>query len=86
MNMKRAVSLMLALVLLLSVGSALAASDMTRINPKEKRNIKLKEVGLNEVEEGISPTTGLTLTDLDAPDGFAGLAVTGTMKASRKKK
>ena len=77
MNMKRAVSLMLALVLLLSVGSALAASDMTRINPKEKRNIKLQEVGLNEVEEGISPTTGLTLADLDAPDGFAGLAVTG---------
>ncbi len=75
--MKRVLSVILALVLLLSAASALAEDGMTRIDPNEKRGIKIKEVGLNEVEEGISPTTGLSLADLEAPDGFAGLAVTG---------
>lgn len=33
----------------------------------------LQEVGLNEVIDGVSPTTGLTLSELDQPEGFAGL-------------
>lgn len=73
--MKRLISLMLALALLLTlVPSAMAE---TMINGKAKRGIKIKKVSLNEVEEGISPTTGLPLADMEAPDGFAGLAVTG---------
>lgn len=73
--MKKFLSLLLALVLVLSTAAAAFAD--TAIKPKEKRKIKLKKVGLNEVVEGISPTTGLTLSDLEAPEGFAGLAVTG---------
>lgn len=72
--MKRVLSLLLALALTLSVA---AASAETVINSTEKRGIKLQKVGLNEVEDGISPTTGLALADYDAPEGFAGLAVTG---------
>ncbi|MDO4483078.1 MAG: hypothetical protein Q4C54_01200, partial [Clostridia bacterium] len=47
------------------------------LNAEEKRGIKLQPVGLNEVEEGISPTTGLPLEDYDLPSGFGGLAATG---------
>lgn len=75
--MKRIVSVILALAMLLSMASAVAESGTTRIDPTENRNIKINEAGLNEVAEGISPTTGLTLSDLEAPEGFAGLAVTG---------
>lgn len=74
LQMKRFLSLLLALALTLSVA---AASAETVINSTEKRGIKLQSVGLNEVEDGISPTTGLPLSDYDAPEGFAGLAVTG---------
>ncbi len=76
--MKRLTCFVLALVMLLGCASfALADDKMTQVDGKETRKIKINETGLNEVEEGISPTTGLTLTDLDAPEGFAGLAVTG---------
>ena len=76
--MKKIVSLLLVLALVLGMApAALAADDATKIKPNEKRNIKVKKVGLNEVEEGISPTTGLPLSDLELPEGFQGLAVTG---------
>jgi len=73
--MKRIISLILALAMLLAVVPSAMADTM--INTKEKRGIKLQKVGLNEVEEGVSPTTGLTLEDLEMPEGFAGLAITG---------
>lgn len=75
--MKRVLLAVLALALLLSAATALAEDGITRIDPNEDRGITLAEVGLNDVIEGVSPTTGLTLSDLEAPDGFAGLAVTG---------
>lgn len=75
--MKKLLCFVLAAVLLLA--SAVALAETKTINPQEKRGIKLHKVGLNEVEEGISPTTGLTLSQLDVPDPetFTGLAVTG---------
>ena len=73
--MKRFLSLMLAVLLLL--GTVPGAMAETAIDPLEKRGIKVKKVGLNDVEEGISPTTGLPLADYDLPAGFAGLAATG---------
>ncbi|MBE5804806.1 MAG: DUF3048 domain-containing protein [Clostridiales bacterium] len=73
--MKRIVSLLLVLALLLGI-MPLALAD-TAIDPGEKRKIKLEKVGLNEGEEGMSPTTGLPLEDLEQVEGFAGLAVTG---------
>ena len=72
--MKKIIAFVLAMTLLLSACAALAE---TTINATEKRGIKLQNVGLNEVEEGVSPTTGLYLEDYDQPDGFAGLAITG---------
>ena len=73
--MKKLVCLMLSAVLMLTSVAALA--DTTKINPQENRGIKLQDVGLNEVEEGISPTTGLTLSTLTVPEGFSGMADTG---------
>jgi len=76
--MKKLVSLLLALLMVFSVvAAAMAEGDATIIDPKENRKIKLKKVKLNETEEGVSPTTGLVLSDLEVPEGFQGLAVTG---------
>ena len=72
--MRKMVCFVLAVALLMT--SAVALAD-TVINPQEKRGIKLQPAGLNEVEEGISPTTGLTLSTLYVPDGFSGMALTG---------
>ena len=72
--MKKLLSLALALMLLTSAASALAN---TVIDPNENRGIQLTPAGLNEVEEGVSPTTGRVLADVDTPAGFAGQAVTG---------
>lgn len=72
--MRRYLAAMLAVVLMW--GALTAAAD-TVIDPKEQRGIVLQEVGLNETPEGISPTTGRELATLNAPEGFAGLAVTG---------
>ena len=54
-----------------------AALAETVIDGQADRNITLQEVGLNEVIDGVSPTSGLTLSELDQPEGFAGLAITG---------
>ena len=72
--MKRFLGLLLAVVMLTM--SAVALAD-TKIDPLEDRKITPKDVGLNEVEEGISPTTGLTLSTLYVPEGFTGMAKTG---------
>ena len=70
--MKRIAAILLVLCLLLA--QALAE---TTIDPKEARNIPLTEAGENETPDGISPTTGRTLSKLYVPEGYAGLAATG---------
>jgi len=72
--MKKIVCLLMTLMLL--CGCALAE---TTIDGGETRNITVTDVGVNEPEEGISPVTGLTLSDVaqNAGEGFAGQAVTG---------
>ena len=70
--MKRIISLLLALALLCGT----AAAD-TVINSTENRHITPQRVGLNEVKDGISPTTGRVLSTLLVPKTFAGLALTG---------
>lgn len=72
--MKKLISFILAAMMLLTAASALAD---TKIDPKEKRGITPAAVTENEVEEGISPTTGLTLSTLNVPTGFTGMAATG---------
>ena len=64
------------LLLLLAAGLMPAGAD-TLIDPTADRGITLAEAGLNETPEGYSPTTGRRLAFLLAPQGFAGLAVTG---------
>ena len=72
--MKKLISFILAAMMLLTAASALAD---TTIDRGENRGIKPAPVADNEVEEGISPTTGLTLSTLNVPTGFTGMAVTG---------
>ena len=73
--MKKTLRVLLALALALCLTPAALAE--TVIDGQADRNITLQEVGLNEVIDGVSPTTGLTLSELDQPEGFAGLAITG---------
>ncbi len=70
--MRKLIAALAALLMMTSVSLA-----ETVLDPKEQRGIALSSVGLNELEEGISPTTGRVLDRLYAPEGFAGLAVTG---------
>ena len=78
--MKKILSLILALSMLAGVSAALA--DPTEIDGVTERNIKINRAGLNKsademISEGISPTTGRALDEIDTPDGFLGVAVTG---------
>ena len=78
--MKRLVSLVLALALLLSITAAVA--EVKRIDGLGKRNIKIKEAGLNAsaeemIEQGFSPTTGRPLDSIQVPEGYVGTAFTG---------
>lgn len=70
--MRRIMTGLLLAALLLSQAMA-----ETTIDPQEARNITLQTVGENETPEGISPTTGRTLSTLSVPSGYAGLAATG---------
>ena len=72
--MKRIVSLLAVFALLVTLLPSALAGE---INPKEKRGIKLQNVGLNDVVDGVSPTTGLDLADYDVVSGYIGLAVNG---------
>lgn len=73
--MKKLTALLLALLLLVCALPALAE---TTIDGKTNRGIALQDADVNIVEEGISPTTGLALSELDVPDDALGLAVSGT--------
>ncbi|MBQ8555535.1 MAG: DUF3048 domain-containing protein [Clostridia bacterium] len=70
--MRRLIALLLLLCMLLP--SAMAE---TTIDPTADRGIVPVNEGLNEVIEGVSPTTGRALANLSRPEGFAGLAITG---------
>lgn len=73
--MKKFLTALLTLALVLSF-APLALAE-TVIDPREDRGITLQEVGVNDMQEGISPTTGLALDEMEAMEGFAGMAVTG---------
>ena len=72
--MKKAVCVLLSLMLILATASAMAA---TELNFGGTRNVQIQKAGDNTVEDGVSPTTGMTLADLQIPDGFGGMAKTG---------
>ena len=73
--MRKWFTLLLALVLACSLTASLA--EPTMINAAETRDVQIHATGDNLVEPDVSPTTGLTLSEMDIPDNFVGLAVTG---------
>ena len=78
--MKKLTSLILSLVLVFSVSAAIA--DPTVIDGISERNIQINPAGLNPsademIAQGISPTTGRNLAEIEWEDGFAGVAVDG---------
>ena len=89
-KMRKIVSLLLALALVLGCASAFAdVNSATVIDPEANRNIQIQKAGENEVPAGYSPTTGRKLADVYAEffgdesdyagenDGWDGMAVTG---------
>ena len=80
--MKKLLSLVLALALILSVTAALADPTVKTIDGKEKRNIKTNKAGLNPSAEEmvanfISPTTGRELDRIERPEGAMGMSFNG---------
>lgn len=73
--MKKTLSLILALVMLIAVTSAFAEGK--EIDGLADRGITIHEAGLNEVDDLVSPTTGRNLMEIEVPNGFLGMAVTG---------
>ena len=70
--MKRILAFILFVMILFT-----AAAAETKADPNENRNIQPAEVSDHTAPDGESPTTGRRLSDLDVPQGAAGLAVTG---------
>lgn len=73
--MKKTLSLILALVMLIGVTSAFAEGK--QIDGTSDRGITIHPAGLNEVDDLISPTTGRNLMEIEVPTGYLGMAVTG---------
>ena len=78
--MKKIISLILALALLLDVTAAVA--EPTAIDGTSSRGIKINSAGLNPsademIAQNISPTTGRRLDEISVPDGFFGTVVSG---------
>ena len=79
-QMKKLTCLILALVLLVSASAALA--EKKSVDGLSDRKIKIHSAKLNPsademIEQGISPTTGRNLDEIEWEDGFVGVAVTG---------
>ena len=79
--MKRVLSLVLVLALTIGLVSA-AAADPVKIKGTENRKITINPAGLNEspeemIAQGISPTTGRNLGEINVREGALGVAVTG---------
>lgn len=77
--MKKLLSLVLVLALVLSSAVALADISSAKVVDTKERKINVKAAGDNEVEDGISPTTGRSLDELAdlAEPGTLGMAITG---------
>ena len=78
--MKKTLSLVLALAMLLGMASAVAEGK--QIDGLGNRGITINPAGLNDDADtcwsnGVSPTTGRNLMEIEVPAGFLGLAVTG---------
>ena len=73
--MKKTLSLILALVMLIGVTSAFAEGK--EIDGVSDRGITIHPAGLNEVDDLVSPTTGRNLMEIEVPNGYLGMAVTG---------
>ena len=78
--MKKTLSLILALVMLFAMASAIAEGK--EIDGLADRKIKINPAGLNDDADtcwanGYSPTTGRPISEIEVPNGFLGLAVTG---------
>ena len=73
--MKKFLTLLMTLMLL----SASALADTVMLNPEENRGIQIIPADVNDMEDGISPTTGRNLDEVaeEAPDGAQGYAVIG---------
>ena len=81
-DLKKLISLLLVLALVLSCGAALAdLNSATQTDPKANRGIKIKPAGDNPwPEDGTSPTTGRNLDEVADEyyeDGFGGMSITG---------
>ena len=78
--MKKLMALIFALVLVMSMNTAMA--EQKAIDGLTLRKIEIHKAGLNPsademIAQGISPTTGRQLEKVKAPEGFLGAAVTG---------
>jgi len=77
--MKKTLTMVLALILVLSVAVSLA--EPVTIDGLANRKIKIKDAGLNPsademIAQNISPTTGRALDMIDCPEGFLGTVMT----------
>ena len=75
--MKRILSLILTVALILSAAAAMA--ELNEINGTDERNITINKAGLNPsademIAQGISPTTGRQLDQIELPEGAVGLS------------
>ena len=81
--MKKLMTLVLALILVMSMNTAMAEQKV--IDGLTPRAIEIHKASLNPsademIAQGISPTTGRKLEKINAPEGFLGTAVTGVYK------
>ena len=75
--MKRILSLILTVALILSAAAAMA--ELNEINGTDERNITINKAGLNPsademIAQGISPTTGRQLDQIELPESAVGLS------------
>ena len=79
--MKKLLSFVLVLAIMLSCSAALADIGSSTLIPRDAasvvRDIQIQPAGDNIAEIGVSPTTGRNLDELEAESGFLGMAVTG---------
>ena len=74
-TVKRMICFLVIAVMAMAVVSSLA--DPVVVDGVSDRNITITKAGDNEVAEGVSPTTGRTLSEIEVPEEFLGMAKTG---------
>ena len=79
--MKKLLSLVLMLALILSSTAALADFKTATVVDTAPRAINVQPAGANETEPGVSPTTGRDLMELyeaiEGETGYLGMSLTG---------